>query len=101
MCALGSGALLLLSANPASACCMPPLLPKGLGRALGAAWPLDVPSFSESLAAASHRIVICWLSAAAESADWELPMSGTLLPPLVIVSPSVLRAGRGSEWPLL
>lgn len=50
---------------------------------------------------ASHRIVICWLSAAAETADWELPMSGTLLPPLAVVSPSVLRAGRGSERPLL
>lgn len=37
MCALGSGALHLLSANPASACCMPPLLPKGLRQVLGTA----------------------------------------------------------------
>ena len=97
MCALGSGALPLLSANPALGCCMPPLL----RQVLGAAWLLGVPSGSESLSAASQRIVICWLSAAAEIADRELPMSGTLLPPLVVVSPSVLRAGRASERPLL
>lgn len=77
------------------------LLPKGLRLGLGAAQPLGEPSGSESLAAASHRIVMCWLSAAAETAERELPTSGTLLPPLVAESPSVLRAGRGSERPLL
>ena len=97
MCALGSGALPLVSSNPALACCIPPLLPKGLRQLLGTAWPIGVPSVSESLAAASQRIVICWLSAAAETAERELPTSGTPLPPLVVVSPSVLRAGRGPE----